>query len=105
MIIQREAVRAFLLTSENEILLLRYPLPERNEYFWIAPGGGAEPGETVEQTLRRELYEELGLEQFVMGPLVWRREHTFNWENRRLCQCEQYYIVHVNRFEPCMSDE
>ena len=48
--------------------------------------------------------EELGLAQFVLGPLVWLRQHTFNWDEKRLCQREQYYIIPVARFEPRMSD-
>ena len=48
--------------------------------------------------------EELGLAQFVMGPLVWVRQHTFNWAKKRICQREQYYIIHVARFEPRMAD-
>ncbi len=104
MIIERQAIRAILLTQENEILLLRVREPETGEWFWITPGGGLEPGETIEEGLRRELQEELGLDQYVIGPLVWRQQHTCNWEGRRVCQYEQYYIVHVNRFEPQMSD-
>ena len=41
---------------------------------------------------------------FEVGPLVWLRQHTFNWGGRRICQNERYYIVHVNRFEPTMAD-
>ena len=48
--------------------------------------------------------EELGLAQFVMGPLVWLRQHTFHWGEKRICQREQYYIIPVARFEPHMSD-
>ena len=67
-------------------------------------GGGLEEDEQREQALRRELYEELGLRAFEMGPLVWRRQHTFNWDGRRICQREHYHIVDVDRFDPRMSD-
>jgi len=102
--IQREAIRAILLTPAPEVLLLRVRDPAGGDAFWITPGGGLEPGETLESGLRRELKEELGLEHFVIGPLVWRRQHTFDWAGRRVCQRERYHIVRVERFEPRMSD-
>jgi 8-oxo-dGTP pyrophosphatase MutT (NUDIX family) len=104
MVIERRAVRAILLTPADEILLMRIRVIEKGECFWITPGGGIDPGETPEEALRRELREELGLEGFLMGPLVWKREHTFNWENRRICQREQYHIICMDRFEPQMYD-
>jgi 8-oxo-dGTP pyrophosphatase MutT (NUDIX family) len=64
-----------------------------------------EPDETQEQALKRELAEELGPLYFEAGPVVWRRHHTFNWGERRLSQREQYRVVHVDRFDPVMSDE
>ena len=103
-IIEREAIRAILLTPKSEVLLLRIRLPEAMESFWIAPGGGLEPGEAIEEGLKRELREELGLHEYVIGSLVWRRQHTFNWAGKRICQRERYYIIHVHHFEPQMSD-
>src|SRR5438034_5362078 len=104
LIVERQAVRAIVLTPDQEVLLLRIRAPEGGDWFWITPGGGLESGESAEAGLRRELGEELGLERFVMGPLVWRRQHTFSWAGKRILQREQYYVVHAARFGPRMSD-
>ena len=103
--IERQAVRAILITPDHEILLMRIRLEDVEDVFWIAPGGGLEDGETAEQALRRELQEELGLEHFEIGPLVWLRQHTFGMQDRRMMQTEQYWIVHTDRFDPVISDE
>ncbi|MBN1311314.1 MAG: NUDIX domain-containing protein [Anaerolineae bacterium] len=103
--VERQAIRAILLTPQNEVLLMRIHPPGNDECFWwITPGGGLEPSETIEDGLRRELREELGIEEFEVGPLVWRRQHTFDWADKRICQREEYFIVHVERFEPKMTD-
>src|SRR5882724_8526198 len=80
---ERNAVRAIILTPDERVLLLRIRLPGVSP-FWIAPGGGIEPGETAHQALRRELREELDLTDFEAGPVLWRRQHTFNWQGERL---------------------
>jgi 8-oxo-dGTP pyrophosphatase MutT (NUDIX family) len=100
----REAIRAIVITSKAEVLLMRIRLPGHDDCFWIAPGGGIECGESVESCLKRELEEELGLRQFDLGPLVWLRQHTFDWDGQRTRQSERYYIVAVDRFEPNMTD-
>ena len=58
--------RAFLLTSR--------PLGKVYEGYWEFPGGKVEPGETVEQALRRELREEIGITIGAVHP--WKIERV-----------------------------
>jgi 8-oxo-dGTP pyrophosphatase MutT (NUDIX family) len=104
MLVHRQAVRALILTPDHQVLLCRIHTPGGGHSFWIAPGGGLEPGETQDEGLRRELAEELGLTGFEAGPVVWRRHHTFDWGERRISQREEYRVVHTDRFEPVMTD-
>ena len=103
--IDREAVRALIVTPDARTLLMRIRSPNTGVAFWILPGGGLEPGESDADGLRRELREELGLVDFTPGPLLWRRQHTFNWRDRRLRQRERIYAVHTEAFAPAMNDD
>jgi len=102
-IIERDAVRAILLTPAADVLLMRIRL-EGVGPFWITPGGGIEAGEDTREALRRELKEELGLDDCEPGPLLWRRQHTFNFRGKRYRQREQYFAIHMPRFDPVMTD-
>ena len=44
--------------------------------IWEFPGGKQEPGETLEECLKREIQEELDIE-VVVGPLLTVAEHTY----------------------------
>jgi len=60
--VERRSIRAILLTPEQEVLMMRIHGPGRLDFFWwIVPGGGVEPGETIEQAALREAHEEIGL--------------------------------------------
>ncbi|MGB9841592.1 MAG: NUDIX hydrolase [Candidatus Bathyarchaeales archaeon] len=52
----------------NKILLIkRRTVPFRG--FWALPGGRVDPGETVEQTIVREVKEETGLDVEIAGKI------------------------------------
>jgi ADP-ribose pyrophosphatase YjhB (NUDIX family) len=51
---------SILLARENSILLMKYRYGETE--VWGIPGGGVDDDETLAETLKRELDEELGLE-------------------------------------------
>jgi 8-oxo-dGTP diphosphatase len=50
-----------LLMSDGAFLLTSRPVGKVYAGYWEFPGGKLEAGETVEQALRRELHEELGI--------------------------------------------
>ena len=50
-----------LIDAQGRFLLTSRPVGKVYAGHWEFPGGKVEPGETVEQALRRELHEELGI--------------------------------------------
>ena len=95
---QRQNVRAAVVDGDDRILLLRYGDDYGN--WWVTPGGGREEGETDEQTLRRELEEEIGLVDLDVGPLLWERTGWTLDEPGFGSFLSRVYLVRVDRFEP-----
>jgi TDG/mug DNA glycosylase family protein len=92
----RDAVRAAVVTPDGRILMLHYA--NEHDEWWIPPGGGVDAGETDEQALRRELREELGLEDFEIGPLLFESKRWFLLEPGFGGQRNRVYLVRTRHF-------
>ena len=98
---RRRVARVVLVDKTGAVLLLsgRDPdVPSARE-FWFTPGGGAEPGERLEDAARREVHEETGHVVGDLGPVRWRRETSFTFGGLAFDQDETYFVVPTSRFE------
>ena len=67
-----EVAVGILIRPDGDFLLTSRPPGKVYEGYWEFPGGKMERGETVEQALRRELQEEIGI---TIGPVqAWKVE-------------------------------
>lgn len=78
-----------LIDAQGRFLLTSRPDGKVYAGYWEFPGGKVEPGETVEQALRRELHEELGITIEAAQP--WKTE-LFDYPHAlvRLHFCKVY---------------
>ncbi len=82
-----EVAVGILLRADGALLLSTRPPGKAYEGYWEFPGGKIEAGESVEQALRRELIEELGI---TIGPAqAWKvTEHNYPHALVRLHWCK-----------------
>jgi ADP-ribose pyrophosphatase YjhB (NUDIX family) len=88
-----ERVGAFIIRQNsagvNELLLFRHPnCPEASIQI---PGGGVEPGETLEQALHREIHEESGLVNLKIIRRVGESRRC--WLDTQVESCRYYYLL------------
>jgi 8-oxo-dGTP pyrophosphatase MutT (NUDIX family) len=105
--ILRRAARVVVLDPAGAVLLQLIRSSDGGEW-WITPGGALEEGETAEQAAVRELVEEIGLRDAVLGPQIWTRRHAFDWQGQPYDQQEVFFVCELlDRFEaaPTVSAE
>jgi len=64
------------------------------EDFWTFPGGRAEFGESAEQTLKREMKEEIGVEVEVVR-LLWFVENFFTYAGKQYHEIALYFLMRL----------
>ncbi len=86
--------------NTNKFLLIKYldtnsiSTKEFNEGYWIFPGGGLEEKESFNEGLKREIYEETGIENIFIGNCVFSRVLDLQLDNIDTnFFYERYYIV------------
>jgi len=90
-----ERVRGILLTQQGTLLLIKRVKPSNPVPYWVAPGGGVEPGDrTLRAALVRELKEELGAQvQIVQHAFTLR--HSKGGKDLR----EYFYVCRLLGFD------
>ncbi len=99
--IDRPTARVLLLDRSGHILLQRFVGEYDGLPFWVPPGGGLHPGESSRAGAIREVFEETGLPDLVLGPHVWDRTHVWEWRGVTYRSIETWFLAEpVERFEP-----
>ena len=92
----RKSSRAIVLNKNNEIFLFQYQFDyfAENNTIWITPGGSLEEGESFEDAIKREIYEELGVQLTKECPEVYYRNPIYTLKSGEKVQSvEKFFLV------------
>lgn len=83
------ATKAVIENDAGEVLLLKRSRPYHGQTVlsWDVPGGRIDPGETLEEALRRELKEETTLDLTAMGPVFHLKDF--------IIEAEKIHVVRI----------
>lgn len=92
---ERPTARVVLLDPEDRILLLKGRLPSAPDSLgaWFTVGGGMEPGESLMQAAAREVLEETGFTDVVLGEVAWRGEVVLKDRKQRPVLFKDTFIL------------
>lgn len=86
-----DAAGGLVFNAEGKVLLI-YRLET-----WDLPKGKIDPGETPPQAAVREVQEETGLQDVVLGEFLTHTWHTYrDHKDRRVLKCTHWYRMHSN---------
>lgn len=86
--------------SQNQYIFCKH----KNRDTWEVPGGHREPGEMIEYTARRELYEETGALEYDLSPVcIYSVTAPGNFDGAETFG--MLYFANVKRFETELHSE
>lgn len=83
-----------LLDTDGRVFLINAvdPNDPTKPAWWEIPGGGIDPGEASDHAVARELREEAGIDEAVVGPVVYTQYVEFSFGGYDF---EQDEVLHV----------
>ena len=91
----RRAGRVIVLDPDDRVLLFRYDEGPPNGRHWCTPGGGLNDGEDYAAGARRELAEETGWTDVVLGEEIFERTLTMEYADEIVRQHERFFLARV----------
>lgn len=98
----RKSSRAIVLNKQNQIFLFRYTFDffAEMESIWITPGGALDEGESFEEALKRELFEEMGIKLTEPAMFVFYRTPLYELKDGETVRSEErFYLVRLDETE------
>jgi len=102
-----ESARALLIDPQDRVLLIQLALGRMaidaialHQTVWLTPGGSLHPGESFEDALLREIFEETGLHLDHPGHWVWTSPKRIVRDGQPVDTLARVYIQRVPAFEP-----
>lgn len=103
----RQGVQAYIFNDKNEILVV---CNANDANFWKMPSGGIDIGETSEETLHREVMEELGIKVRIIkkskhkNKFDWPKEIKIKTGNKYRGQEQEVFITKIERNQNIKPD-
>jgi len=104
MILDRRISVKALLRNGDDILVLREKKGDNSGKFHF-PGGHIEGEETLEEALRREVFQETGIEEFEIGPPYFACEWPAKIEGQLVRVVGIFYPCSTKQRDVVLSDE
>jgi ADP-ribose pyrophosphatase YjhB (NUDIX family) len=84
-----------VLDERDRVLLFRYRDPRQDHDDVGTPGGGLLGDETYEDAARREMAEELLVDDLELGPALWHRTCEFDFLGTWTRVEERFFLVRI----------